>query len=1124
MTEPNFSIDFTARMLATTACNVGDLLVFDAAAVLNDTLGYWSVSSTANRATANARTQAVALTEYGGSAVGKVSYQASGTVSQRISGLPDGYPTLALVRASSTGRFERISGYTPGDDVVGYAEPDGRVHLHLGIPWQLIVGLASTGPTITEARTGQIDDIPSDLVGTPADVIHFSGSNPNVTGIAGGTESRRIFLSQQTDTALVLKSSNAGSVAENQLILPKATLTLDHTRGVWMVYDNVRERWVFDGFAPPAGNEGDMVGLDANGNLTTLGAPSGALPWFDPKDYGALYDGTTDDLAAYDACLTAVPDNGGVIVLSGYSWLSDVWRVNKSVVIWGLAGGNRAVGHGYTVAPGSEAALSVGPVSPGGLLPGNALRHLVTNVTVRSRIMVHPTANGGTSGGASIASCLRPWGDSEIVRKRELFVAHSNASPTRCFRCTDTGNGDASGLFGAVEPTWNTTIGGTTTTDGMTFVTEAVISPDTHQTGHAYIVGDRVFALNDNRFYFQCTVAGTTSGSRPAILAGGDKAPIGISIQDTVTDGGVTWSVRMADGIYVSAPEGTVQFCEAYGFTNVAFRHQGGAGQDVRVTATNVDNFRNLSCYAELCGAGWYAQGDDANGYTVDRPVANFIGWVHPKPYNLSLSDLGTGGHIVHDHSQVGGMIANLYCQDSTGRPILKSSDTSVLTVLSCTSEIFLDCHFRATGGQTTIIGGRLGITSDSVGVLCLDQNGLGRGITEKDTHGGVPLVITLLGQDGTSAYALRALDTNDSNGVNDLRMRYGTIAPNSRDGHWAMCHGLQSANTAYLLSTAKCGVAAPGVGWLTFPFGHLVGNPEAGAVFRGSEDAWEYTYLRGGDRIAGDEFVDGDSTRIVTADGAKGVPWTAQFSINLECHETYVPWAIPATMVEPTTNTDDPAGGEKVFRCTTEGLKGALEPNWATATMIGDTVTDNAATWTLYDFTPPYRLESSTDPAPGVDTQVMFNNASAEDTTDQITIVAGRVNIVSPITTGTPVYRVANLDIVSYVTKAATVATTQVNCGTVTLADQTTAAIDVIVRCSRDTSNTKRGVWKFSAVVSRNGAGAVLDVLNVGDAFNLTGGTVTCDVSGNDFRVRITPADTDARKWDSEIRAQVNT
>ncbi len=159
-----------------------------------------------------------------------------------------------------------------------------------------------------------------------------------------------------------------------------------------------------------------------------------------------------------------------------------------------------------------------------------------------------------------------------------------------------------------------------------------------------------------------------------------------------------------------------------------------------------------------------------------------------------------------------------------------------------------------------------------------------------------------------------------------------------------------------------------------------------------------------------------------------------------------------------------------------------------------------------------------------GTDTQVYYNNAGALATTSQASIVGGRLYITSPVVSGTPVYRVAGLDIVSYVTQVTTSATTQVNCGTVAIADNTTATIDVIVRSHRDTSNTKRGTWKFSATVSRNGGAAVLDVLNVGDAFNMTAGTVTCDVNSNDFRVRITPADTDARKWDSEIRVQVNT
>jgi hypothetical protein len=130
-----------------------------------------------------------------------------------------------------------------------------------------------------------------------------------------------------------------------------------------------------------------------------------------------------------------------------------------------------------------------------------------------------------------------------------------------------------------------------------------------------------------------------------------------------------------------------------------------------------------------------------------------------------------------------------------------------------------------------------------------------------------------------------------------------------------------------------------------------------------------------------------------------------------------------------------------------------------------------------------------------------------------------------SPVITGTPQFNGTRTTVTSPVTEVQTSAITQVNCGTVTLADETSVAIDVIVTCRRRTTNSKRGRWKFSAFVSRTGGGvAVLDSLEVGSSFSLTAGTVTCDVSGNDFRVRITPADTDSRNWDAELCVRVGT
>ncbi len=133
-TEPIGSIDFTALLIAAEACEVGDCLLFDTVE------GYWRVATAAHRASSNVGTQAIARSEYGGAEVGKVKYQTAGTVPQSVTGLAVLTPSadLKLVRASTTGRLERIDAYTSGDDIVGMATWDGRMALNIG--WGLISG------------------------------------------------------------------------------------------------------------------------------------------------------------------------------------------------------------------------------------------------------------------------------------------------------------------------------------------------------------------------------------------------------------------------------------------------------------------------------------------------------------------------------------------------------------------------------------------------------------------------------------------------------------------------------------------------------------------------------------------------------------------------------------------------------------------------------------------------------------------------------------------------------------------------------------------------------------------------------------------------------------------------
>lgn len=175
MTEPNISVGFTARVLgAEGPVAKGNALIYDPTTALDDgTLGVWRVATTANRTSANVGADAIALTAYGGSVVGTVSYQAAGVVATEISGLPPLTPSPAnkLVRVSATGSLERIDAYTSGDDVVGYARWNGRVALHIGLPWSLIAQLGGIAALPDKSLQRRNPD------GTFGGLAHANGSD-----------------------------------------------------------------------------------------------------------------------------------------------------------------------------------------------------------------------------------------------------------------------------------------------------------------------------------------------------------------------------------------------------------------------------------------------------------------------------------------------------------------------------------------------------------------------------------------------------------------------------------------------------------------------------------------------------------------------------------------------------------------------------------------------------------------------------------------------------------------------------------------------------------------------------------------------------------------------------------
>lgn len=168
----------------------------------------------------------------------------------------------------------------------------------------------------------------------------------------------------------------------------------------------------------------------------------------------------------------------------------------------------------------------------------------------------------------------------------------------------------------------------------------------------------------------------------------------------------------------------------------------------------------------------------------------------------------------------------------------------------------------------------------------------------------------------------------------------------NQTTGFYQLQHGAQNLIESLLLggpmSEGYCGLA----GW---EHGSFVGTPGA-ELFTAPYVDITWPQLRAAFRRKGDRFQLEDIDVVCLENGYRGsAPWLADHTWATK----YDVWGIAASWIEPTA-TFGQAGG-KVFECTKSGAggTGGGEPNWATATNVGDTVTDNVAVWTLRGFVP---------------------------------------------------------------------------------------------------------------------------------------------------------------------------
>ena len=251
MTQPAYAISLTPRLNAAGgAVALGDVLV-------QQSDGTMKVSTTANRGTR--RSSGISL----GVAAGGLSalqMQSVGDVSPTVSGLGAG--TASWVRVSSTGRLERVTTPSGSDDVCGWAETDGTVHLLFGIitPTMAVGGGGGGGTPGGSDKQVQYNNAGA-----------FGGA-ANVEYDVGGSGKLRLSADLERKNGANIGTLAWAPTASRTLTLPDATDTL-----VARATADTLTNKVINGASNTLDVRiaNDVSGLGAN-VATWLGTPSGA--------------------------------------------------------------------------------------------------------------------------------------------------------------------------------------------------------------------------------------------------------------------------------------------------------------------------------------------------------------------------------------------------------------------------------------------------------------------------------------------------------------------------------------------------------------------------------------------------------------------------------------------------------------------------------------------------------------------------------------------------------------------------------------------------------------------------------------------------------------------------------
>ncbi|HZM84325.1 MAG TPA: glycosyl hydrolase family 28-related protein [Candidatus Limnocylindrales bacterium] len=458
--------------------------------------------------------------------------------------------------------------------------------------------------------------------------------------------------------------------------------------------------------------------------------------------------------------------------------------------------------------------------------------------------------------------------------------------------------------------------------------------------------------------YFECTTAGTKSGSEPTW-----NTAIGATTTDgTVTwtarsaagqwavDGdatsGVVWRCRVAAGIFIRAHGVAVRECRFFQFTNAAVQIESQpapAGHP----ASNANSFHLRDLRIVQCGVGVAVRGYDTSAGLAELVDVEASGLLWP----------GTGGVGIWDGGFTGSTWIACQVAASTGQGyIIGLFDLGAGQTTNPIGGVLVGCYMESdclppVGHGGTVIGGTWGQRWNAAdGPVTLGIRGMqGDNNISTFDHTGPKHAFSQLNDQG---WDRTFLSGNDDNPTPSFYM--GLIyqaASLGRAGWWSWCHGAPGiAGRSFSGLTAS-----EGPGWDWQPVGEFRGGRPG--VFPGQYFvALDAATMRNprvrkigewkiGDRceLQDDGAPGGWTGYIVKSAGYRGVTWKPNTSVKS---------VDQISIIEPVVNEAGiPSPGRRVFKCTTTGTTGAAEPTWPSS----GTVTDGTAVWTFLGTVPEY-------------------------------------------------------------------------------------------------------------------------------------------------------------------------